>query len=108
MKVKELITKLLDCNMNKDIALVDYVPYTDEIFGKVNMSLYDIENIIKDGIIEIEFDSSEKINYVLDEIKIDIIKTANNIKSTRSDGNCFFTDNDILKIIDKHKKHRER
>lgn len=45
MTVKELITKLLDCNMNGKVKLYLPDPHTDEVAGKVEGYLFNIDNI---------------------------------------------------------------
>lgn len=43
---------------------------------------------------------------VLDKIRDEIKETANKIKNIRSDNLCFFTEQDILEIIDKYRKEK--
>ena len=44
MIVRELITQLLDCNMDSEVLLCDDVAFEDE-HGKVSGSVYDITGI---------------------------------------------------------------
>ena len=44
MTVKELITKLLDCDLDAKIVLSDNICFENEN-GKVNGSLYEIEDV---------------------------------------------------------------
>ena len=47
----------------------------------------------------------EKVN-TLDKIRDEIKETANKIRNIRSDNLCFFTEQDILEIIDKYRKEK--
>lgn len=42
----------------------------------------------------------------LDKIRDEIKEIANKIKNIRSDNLCFFTEQDILEIIDKYRKEK--
>lgn len=46
----------------------------------------------------------DKLVGVLDEIRAEIIERDRNVKAIRSDGCCFFTVEEVLKIIDKYKE----
>ena len=56
MTVKELITKLLDCNMDSKVLLGDNIPFKDEFDEESDGSVYEIENIHEyAGLCELEF-----------------------------------------------------
>ena len=56
MTVKELITQLLDCDMDKEIYIADDVEYEDEN-GKCNGTVYDIDSIDKKYNVYLNFDN---------------------------------------------------
>lgn len=56
MTVKELITQLLDCDMDKEICIADDVEFEDEN-GKCNGSVYNIENIEEKHNVYLNFDN---------------------------------------------------
>ena len=56
MTVKEFITQLLDCDMDKEIYIADDVEFEDEN-GKCNGSVYDIESIEEKHNVYLNFDN---------------------------------------------------
>ncbi len=56
MTVKELITQLLNCDMDKQIYIADDVGFENEN-GKCNGSMYDIENIEEKYHVYLKFDN---------------------------------------------------
>lgn len=56
MTVKELIIKLLDCDMDKEIYIADDVEFEDEN-GKCNGSVYGIESIEEKHNVYLNFDN---------------------------------------------------
>lgn len=56
MKVKELITQLLDCDMDKDIYVADDVEFENKD-GKINGSVYNIDSIDEAGCIYLNIDN---------------------------------------------------
>lgn len=56
MTVKELITQLLDCDMDKEICIADDVEFENEN-GKCSGSVYDIESIEEKHNVYLNFDN---------------------------------------------------
>lgn len=56
MTVKELIIKLLDCDMDKRISIADDVEFENEN-GKCNGSAYDIKSIEEKHNVYLNFDN---------------------------------------------------
>lgn len=56
MTVKELIIKLLDCDIDKEICIADDVEFEDEN-GKCNGSVYDIKSIEEKHNVYLNFDN---------------------------------------------------
>lgn len=56
MTVKELIIKLLDCDMDKEICIADDVEFEDKN-GKCNGSVYNIESIEEKHNVYLNFDN---------------------------------------------------
>lgn len=56
MTVKDLITRLLDCDINKEIYLSDNIEFENE-YGKIIGSIYDITSIDEGGVVYLNFDN---------------------------------------------------
>lgn len=68
MTVKDLIIQLLNCDMDKEIYIADYVGFKNEFGGWVKGSMYDIENIEEGNNVYLNFDNR---NHRLREVKND-------------------------------------
>jgi hypothetical protein len=68
MTVKELITQLLNHDMDKEIYITDDVGFKNEFGDWVKGSMYDIENIEEGNNIYLIFDNR---NHKLKEVKND-------------------------------------
>ena len=66
MTVKELITQLLNHDMDKEIYISDYVGFKNEFGDWVKRSMYDIENIEEGNNVYLNFDNR---NHRLKEVK---------------------------------------
>lgn len=57
MTVKELINKLLDCEMDSEVYISDNVEYVDEEHNKVDGSIYILQNVKEGWSVYLEFDN---------------------------------------------------
>ena len=55
-------------------------------------------------VMRVVINALEQKTDILDKITTEIKETSNKIRNSRNDNQCFFTEQDILEIIDKYKK----
>jgi len=56
MIVKDLITRLLDCDINKEIFLSDNIEFEDE-YGQTIGSIYGITSVDEGSVVYLNFDN---------------------------------------------------
>ena len=70
MTVRELITQLLDCDMDKDVYIEDEISFKEEHGVTIDGSIYDIERIYDYGYVGLIFNNrNHKLSILFEENK---------------------------------------